>query len=75
MIIKPSPASTTTTHRERRQATHDELTSMVTYVALCGLLLVWSTRIYPDRPSFGIGASFLMIAVGQAILERCSSAS
>ncbi len=38
-----------------------------TYIALCGLLLVWSTRIYPDRPSFGVGASFLMIAVGQAV--------
>lgn len=37
------------------------------YIALCGLLLLWSTRLYPDRPSTGVGASFLMIAVGQAL--------
>ncbi|SMD24899.1 Predicted arabinose efflux permease, MFS family [Kibdelosporangium aridum] len=35
------------------------------YVSLCGVILLWSTRIYPQRPSFGVGVSFLMIAVGQ----------
>lgn len=37
------------------------------YIALCGLVLVWSTRIHPDRPATGVGTSFLMIAVGQAV--------
>ncbi|MER5212421.1 MFS transporter [Streptomyces sp. NPDC002838] len=37
------------------------------YVCLCGLLLLWSTRIHPDRASFGVGVSFLMIAVGQSV--------
>jgi predicted MFS family arabinose efflux permease len=37
------------------------------YVCLCGLTLLWSTRIHPDRASFGVGVSFLMIAVGQAV--------
>lgn len=36
------------------------------YIAQTGLVLVWSTRIHPDRPATGIGTSFLMIAVGQA---------
>ncbi|MEU9169211.1 MFS transporter [Streptomyces sp. NPDC048420] len=37
------------------------------YVCLCGLTLLWSTRIHPDRASFGVGVSFLMIAVGQSV--------
>lgn len=37
------------------------------YIILCGLLLLWSTRLHPDRPSFGVGMSFLVIAVGQAV--------
>jgi predicted MFS family arabinose efflux permease len=37
------------------------------YIALTGLLLVWGTRVYPDRPALGVGAAFLLIAVGQAI--------
>jgi predicted MFS family arabinose efflux permease len=37
------------------------------YIALSGLLLVWSTRIHPDRPATGVGLSFLLIAVGQAV--------
>ncbi|MDA2811372.1 MFS transporter [Nocardiopsis sp. RSe5-2] len=35
------------------------------YTALTGLLLLWGTRLYPDAPSFGVGAAFLMIAAGQ----------
>ncbi|MFC7307820.1 MFS transporter [Streptomyces monticola] len=37
------------------------------YVCLCGVILLWSTRIHPRRASFGVGISFLMIAVGQAV--------
>jgi predicted MFS family arabinose efflux permease len=37
------------------------------YIALTGVLLVWGTRVYPDRPAFGVGAAFLLIAVGQAV--------
>lgn len=37
------------------------------YIALCGLVLVWSTRVYQGRPATGVGASFMTIAVGQAI--------
>lgn len=35
------------------------------YTALTGLLLLWGIRLYPDAPSFGVGAAFLMIAAGQ----------
>jgi predicted MFS family arabinose efflux permease len=38
-----------------------------TYIGLSGLLLVWSTRVYPDAPSVGVGLAFFMIAFGQAI--------
>ncbi len=38
-----------------------------TYIALTGLVLLWSTRLLPDRPSTGVGASFLAIAVGQVV--------
>lgn len=37
------------------------------YIALTGLLLLWGTRAYPDHPAFGVGAAFLLIAVGQAV--------
>ncbi len=37
------------------------------YIALCGLVLLWSTRLFPDRPSTGVGAGFLLIAVGQVV--------
>lgn len=36
------------------------------YVGLTGLLLVWGTRLYIDRPSTGVGIAFLAIALGQA---------
>ncbi|PRC44030.1 MFS transporter, partial [Mycobacterium sp. ITM-2017-0098] len=38
-----------------------------TYIGLTGLLLVWSTRVYPDAPSLGVGLAFFTIAFGQAI--------
>lgn len=37
------------------------------YIALTGFALIWSTRLYPDRASLGVGLSFFMIAAGQAI--------
>jgi hypothetical protein len=37
------------------------------YIALTGVLLVWGTRLYPDAPAFGVGAPFLLLALGQAV--------
>lgn len=37
------------------------------YIALTGVVLVWATRLYPDRASYGVGLAFFMIAVGQAV--------
>jgi predicted MFS family arabinose efflux permease len=37
------------------------------YIALTGFLLLWGSRIHPDRPAVGIGAAFLLIALGQAV--------
>lgn len=37
------------------------------YILLTALVLLWSTHLYPNRVSFGVGLSFLMIAVGQAV--------
>ena len=37
------------------------------YIAITGLLLLWGTRVYADRPVFGVGAAFLLIAAGQAL--------
>ncbi|GAB3221352.1 MFS transporter [Mycolicibacterium hippocampi] len=37
------------------------------YIGLTGLLLVWSTRVYPDSPSLGVGLAFFTIAFGQAL--------
>jgi predicted MFS family arabinose efflux permease len=37
------------------------------YIGLTGVALVWSTRLYPQRAAFGVGFSFLMIALGQAV--------
>jgi predicted MFS family arabinose efflux permease len=36
------------------------------YIALTSVLLVWGTRAYPDMPAFGVGAPFLVLALGQA---------
>ncbi len=38
-----------------------------TYIMLTGVILVWSVTIFHERPSAGIGAGFLMIALGQAV--------
>ena len=37
------------------------------YIALTGLLLLWGARTYPQHPVLGVGAAFLLIAVGQAL--------
>jgi predicted MFS family arabinose efflux permease len=37
------------------------------YIALSGVLLLWGTRLYPDAPAFGVGAPFLLLALGQAV--------
>jgi predicted MFS family arabinose efflux permease len=37
------------------------------YIALSGFLLLWGTRVYRDRPVLGVGAAFLLIALGQAL--------
>lgn len=36
------------------------------YIGLTGLVLLWSTQVYPDRTSFGVGVSFFALAAGQA---------
>ncbi|MFD2080969.1 MFS transporter [Actinopolymorpha cephalotaxi] len=36
------------------------------YIALTGLLLLWGTRVFPVRPVVGVGAAFLLLALGQA---------
>ena len=36
-----------------------------TYIMLTGIILVWSVSVFSERPSAGLGAAFLLIAVGQ----------
>jgi predicted MFS family arabinose efflux permease len=38
-----------------------------TYILLTGVVLVWSVGIFREIPSAGLGAGFLLIAVGQAV--------
>ena len=35
------------------------------YIMLTGIILVWSVSVFRDLPSAGLGAAFLLIAVGQ----------
>ncbi len=35
------------------------------YIMLTGIILVWSVSVFYERPSAGLGAAFLLIAVGQ----------
>lgn len=37
------------------------------YIALTGLVLLWSARLYPDSTSTGVGLSFFTLAAGQAL--------
>jgi predicted MFS family arabinose efflux permease len=36
-----------------------------TYIILTGVVLVWSVSVFRERPAAGLGAGFLLIAVGQ----------
>ena len=38
-----------------------------TYIMLTGTLLVWSVKVFRDRPSAGLGAAFLLISAGQIL--------
>lgn len=38
-----------------------------TYTAICGILIIWSSRIIPDRASVGTAILFIALAVGQAV--------
>ena len=38
-----------------------------TYILLTGVVLVWSVDVFREIPSAGLGAGFLLIAVGQAV--------
>jgi predicted MFS family arabinose efflux permease len=38
-----------------------------TYIMLTGIILVWSVSVFHQRPSAGLGAAFLLIAVGQVL--------
>ena len=37
------------------------------YIALTGILLIWSTRVHHAQPSRGVGLVFLALALGQAL--------
>jgi hypothetical protein len=37
------------------------------YIMLTGIILIWSVWVFHERPSAGIGAAFLLIAVGQVL--------
>jgi predicted MFS family arabinose efflux permease len=38
-----------------------------TYILITGVILVWSVGVFREIPSAGLGAGFLLIAVGQAV--------
>ena len=38
-----------------------------TYIMLTGVVLVWSVTVFRERPSAGLGAGFLSIAIGQMV--------
>ena len=38
-----------------------------TYIMLTGVILVWSVTVFRERPSAGLGAGFLLIAIGQVV--------
>jgi predicted MFS family arabinose efflux permease len=38
-----------------------------TYIMLTGIVLVWAVAVFHERPSAGLGAAFLLIAVGQVL--------
>jgi predicted MFS family arabinose efflux permease len=38
-----------------------------TYIMLTGIILVWAVAVFHERPSAGLGAAFLLIALGQVL--------
>ncbi|MGB3632885.1 MAG: MFS transporter [Rubrobacteraceae bacterium] len=38
-----------------------------TYIMLTGILLVWSVRVFRERPSAGLGSAFFLLAAGQIL--------
>lgn len=38
-----------------------------TYIMLTGIILVWTVRVFEERPSAGLGSAFLLIAAGQIL--------
>ena len=38
-----------------------------TYIMLSGVILLWSVGVFRERPAAGLGAGFLLIAVGQVV--------
>jgi predicted MFS family arabinose efflux permease len=38
-----------------------------TYIMITGVVLVWSVSVFRERPAAGLGAGFLLIAVGQVV--------
>jgi predicted MFS family arabinose efflux permease len=38
-----------------------------TYIMLTGIILVWAVAVFHERPSAGLGAAFLLIAIGQVL--------
>jgi predicted MFS family arabinose efflux permease len=45
-----------------------------TYIMLTGIILVWSVSVFRERPSAGLGAAFLLIAVGQVFRALAAGA-
>jgi predicted MFS family arabinose efflux permease len=39
----------------------------LSFVSMAGLLSIWSVRVFSERPSAGLGAALILIAVGQVI--------
>ncbi|OUZ08958.1 arabinose ABC transporter permease [Aeromicrobium sp. PE09-221] len=37
------------------------------YIALTGIVLIWGSRVYGEAPAAGVGLSFLVLALGQAL--------
>ncbi len=64
---RTKPAQATKRRPDSRPESPTIIHGAPVYIALTGLLLLSGTQIYPDAPAFGVGAAFLLIAVGQAV--------
>ena len=45
------------------------------YIVSSGTFLLWGILLFPDRPDFGLGLPFLVIALGQTAGAPCSDLS